>query len=151
MTQADLCQRIVEQTQEAIIYADRDGLIRLWNQGATAMFGYEEEEAIGQSLDLIIPERLRARHWQGYRQVMKTGVTRYGSETLAVPAIRKDGQRLSIEFTIVLIQDTNDNPIGTAALIHDVTTRWQQEKAQREHIAALETKIAGLGKDKHKQ
>ena len=151
MTQADLCQRIVEQTQEAIIYADRDGLIRLWNQGATAMFGYEEDEAIGQSLDLIIPERLRARHWQGYRHVMETGVTRYGSETLAVPAMRKDGQRLSIEFTIVLIQDTNNNPIGTAALIHDVTTRWQQEKAQREHIAALETKIVGLEKDKLKQ
>src|SRR5215207_2822198 len=72
MTQADLCQRIVEQTQEAIIYADRDGLIRFWNQGAKAMFGYEDEEAIGQSLDLIIPERLRARHWQGYRHVMET-------------------------------------------------------------------------------
>jgi PAS domain S-box-containing protein len=151
MTQADLCQRIVEHTQEAIIYADRDGLIRLWNQGAKAMFGYEDEEALGQSLDLIIPERLRARHWQGYRHVMETGVTRYGSETLAVPAIRKDGQRFSIEFTIVLMQDPNGNPIGTAALIRDVTTRWQQEKAQRERVAALEAKIASLEKDGHKQ
>jgi PAS domain S-box-containing protein len=151
MMQADLCQRIVEQTQEAIIYADRDGLIRLWNQGATTMFGYKSEETIGQSLDLIIPERLRARHWQGYRHVMETGVTRYGSELLAVPAIRKDGQRLSIEFTIVLMQDTNSNPIGTAALIRDVTTRWQQEKAQRERIAALEAKIASLEKGEHKQ
>jgi PAS domain S-box-containing protein len=149
MTQADLCQRIVEHTQEAIIYADRDGLIRLWNQGARAMFGYEDEEAIGQSLDLIIPERLRSRHWQGYRHVMETGVTRYGSETLAVPAIRKDGQHLSIEFTIVLMQDTNGTPIGTAALIRDVTTRWQQEKAQQERIAALEAKIASLEKNKH--
>ena len=151
MTQTDLCQRIVEQTQEAIIYADRDGLIRFWNQGAKAMFGYEDKEAIGQSLDLIIPERLRARHWQGYRHVMATGVTRYGSETLAVPAIRKDGQHLSIEFTIVLMQDANGNPIGTTALIRDVTTRWQQEKAQRERIAALEAKIASLEKDKYKQ
>jgi PAS domain S-box-containing protein len=149
MTQADLCQRIVEHTQEAIIYADRDGLIRLWNQGARAMFGYEDEEAIGQSLDLIIPERLRSRHWQGYRHVMETGVTRYGSETLAVPAIRKDGQRLSIEFIIVLMQDTNGNPIGTAALIRDVTIRWQQEKVQQERLAALEAKIASLEKNKH--
>ena len=149
MTQADLCQRIVEQTQEAIIYADRAGLIRLWNQGATAMFGYEDKEAIGQSLDLIIPERLRSRHWQGYHHVMETGVTRYGSETLAVPAIRKDGQRLSIEFIIVLMQDTNGNPIGTAALIRDVTIRWQQEKAQQERLAALEAKIASLEKDRH--
>jgi PAS domain S-box-containing protein len=149
MTQADLCQRIVEHTQEAIIYADRDGLIRLWNQGAQAMFGYEDKEAIGQSLDLIIPERLRSRHWQGYRHVMETGVTRYGSETLAVPAIRKDGQRLSIEFIIVLMPDTNGNPIGTAALIRDVTTRWQQEKVQQERLAALEAKIASLEKNKH--
>jgi PAS domain S-box-containing protein len=149
MTQADLCQRIVEHTQEAIIYADRDGLIRLWNQGAKAMFGYEDKETIGQSLDLIIPERLRSRHWQGYRHVMETGVTRYGSETLAVPAIRKDGQRLSIEFIIVLMQDTNGNPIGTAALIRDVTTRWQQEKVQQERLAALEAKIASLEKNKH--
>lgn len=149
MTQADLCQRIVEHTQEAIIYADHDGLIRLWNQGAKAMFGYEDKEAIGQSLDLIIPERLRSRHWQGYRHVMETGVTRYGSETLAVPAIRKDGQRLSIEFIIVLMQDTNGNPIGTAALIRDVTTRWQQEKVQQERLAALEAKIASLEKNKH--
>jgi len=151
MTQADLCQRIFEHTQEAIIYADREGLIRLWNEGAKGMFGYEDKEAIGQSLDLIIPDRLRTRHWQGYRHVMETGVTRYGSETLAVPAVRKDGQRLSIEFTIVLMQDPNGNPIGTAALIRDVTTRWQQEEAQRERIAALEAKIASLERDKHKQ
>jgi PAS domain S-box-containing protein len=149
MTHADLCQRIVEQTQEAIIYADRDGLIRLWNHGAKAMFGYEDEEAIGQSLDLIIPERLRSRHWQGYRHVMETGVTRYGNEVLAVPAVRKDSQRLSIEFTIVLMQDTGGTPIGTAALIRDVTTRWQQEKAQQERIAALEAKIASLEDSKH--
>ncbi len=149
MTHADLCQRIVEHTQEAIIYADRDGLIQLWNQGATAMFGYEGKEAIGHSLDLIIPERLRGRHWQGYHHVMETGVTRYGSEVLAVPAVRKDGQRLSIEFTIVLMQDSDGTPIGTAALIRDVTTRWQQEKAQQERIAALEKKIASLEDNKH--
>ena len=147
MTHVDLCQRIVEHTQEAIIYADRDGLIQLWNQGAKAMFGYEGEEAIGHSLDLIIPERLRGRHWQGYRQVMETGITRYGSEVLAVPAVRKDGQRLSIEFTIVLMQDTDGTPIGTAALIRDVTTRWQQEKTQQERIAALEAKVARLEKN----
>ncbi len=151
MTHADLCQRIVEHTQEAIIYADRDGLIQLWNQGATAMFGYEGEEAIGHSLDLIIPERLRGRHWQGYHHVMETGVTRYGSEVLAVPAVRKDGQRLSIEFTIVLMQDSDGIPIGTAALIRDVTTRWQQEKAQQERIATLEKKVANLEENQHQQ
>lgn len=150
MTQADLCQQIVEQTQEAIIYADRDGRIQLWNQGATAMFGYSAAEALGHSLNLIIPERLRARHWQGYRHVMETGVTRYGSETLAVPAIHKDGHTLSIEFTIVMMRDADGGPLGTAALIRDVTTRWQKDKAQREYLASVEAKIARLEKDEKK-
>jgi PAS domain S-box-containing protein len=137
-----LCQQIVNDTQEAIIFADRDGKIRLWNAGAEAMFGYRAEEARGQSLDLIIPERLRGRHWEGYHKVMATGVTRYGKELLAVPATRKDGTRISLEFSIVLLCDEAGKPLGTAALIRDVTVRWQQEKALKERLAALEAKSA---------
>src|SRR5262249_61441311 len=107
-----LCRQIVEGTQEAIVFADRDGMIRLWNAGAEAMFGYLTEEAIGQSLDLIIPERQRGRHWEGYRKVMATGVTRYGTELLAVPAVRKDGTRISLEFTIVLLRDDMGQPMA---------------------------------------
>jgi PAS domain S-box-containing protein len=139
-----LCQQIVEGTQEAVIFADHDGLIRLWNGGAAAMFGYQAEEATGQSLDLIIPERLRGRHWEGYRKVMATGVTRYGRELLAVPALRKDGTRLSLEFTIVMLRNDRGELIGTAALLRDVTVRWQQEKALKERVAGLEAKIASL-------
>ena len=139
-----LCRQIVEGTQEAIIFADRDGIIRLWNGGAEAMFGYQAEEAVGQSLDLIIPERLRGRHWEGYHKVMATGVTRYGQEVLAVPALRKDGTRISLEFTIVMLRNDRGELIGTAALLRDVTTRWQQEKAQRERVAGLEAKMANL-------
>jgi len=139
-----LCQHIVEGTQEAIIFADHDGIIRLWNGGAEAMFGYQAEEAVGQSLDLIIPERLRGRHWEGYRKVMATGVTRYGQELLAVPALRKDGTRISLEFTIVMLRNDSGDLIGTAALIRDVTTRWQQEKALRERVVGLEAKIGSL-------
>ena len=135
-----LCQQIVEGTQEAIIFADRDGIIRLWNAGAEAMFGYAAAEAIGQSLDLIVPERQRGRHWEGYHKVMATGVTRYGKELLAVPAVRKDGTRISLEFTIVLLRDEAGQPMGTAALMRDVTTRWQQERAVKERLAALEMK-----------
>jgi PAS domain S-box-containing protein len=137
-----LCQQIVEGTQEAIIFADRDGLIRLWNAGAEAMFGYAAAEAIGQSLDLIVPERQRGRHWEGYHKVMATGVTRYGKELLAVPAVRKDGTRISLEFTIVLLRDETGQPLGTAALLRDVTTRWQQERTLKERLATLE-KAAG--------
>ena len=135
-----LCQQIVEGTQEAIIFADRDGKIRLWNAGAEALFGYQAEEAMGQGLDLIIPERLRGRHWEGYHKVMGSGVTRYGKELLAVPAMRKDGTRISLEFTVVLLRDEAGEPLGIAALIRDVTARWQQEKALKERLAALEAK-----------
>jgi PAS domain S-box-containing protein len=137
-THEGLCQQIVEGTHEAIIFADQDGMIRLWNAGAEEMFGYSAEEAVGQSLDLIIPERLRGRHWEGYHKVMATGVTRYGKELLAVPAIRKDGTRISLEFTIVMLRDAAGQPMGTAALIRDVTARWQQERAVKERLATLE-------------
>jgi PAS domain S-box-containing protein len=146
MTHEELCQMIIEATQEAIIFADREGLIRLWNAGAEAMFGYRAGDALGQSLDLIIPERLRARHWEGYRQVMETGVTRYGREVLAVPAIRKDGSRISLEFTIVLVRNKTGKLVGSAALIRDVTARWQQEKALKERAATLQATVATLEK-----
>ena len=135
-----LCQHIVEQTQEAIIFADCEGLIRLWNTGAETIFGYRAEEVIGQSLDLIIPERLRSRHWEGYRRVMSTGVTQYDRQLLAVPAIRKDGERISLEFTVVLLRAATGNILGVAAILRDVTVRWQQEKALQARLAALEGK-----------
>ena len=83
-----LARQIVDQAPDAIVFADRDGVIRLWNAGAEAMFGYGVDEAVGQTLDLIIPERLRARHWTGFNNTMATGVTRYARQVLAVPAIR---------------------------------------------------------------
>jgi PAS domain S-box-containing protein len=139
-THAWLCQQIVDDAQDAIIFADRDGVIRLWNVGAEAMFGYRAEEALGQTLDLIIPERLRPRHWAAYRQTMTTGVSRYGRELLAVPAIRKDGRRISLEFSIVILRDATGEILGPAAIIREVTARWQRDKALKERLAALEAK-----------
>lgn len=136
-----LYQQIVVNTQDAIIFADRDGMVRLWNSGAEAMFGYTAEEAFGQSLDLIIPDKLRGRHWEGYREVMATGVTRYGREVLAVPGLRKDGTRISLEFSIVLLRDATGEVLGAVAIMRDVTARWQQEKALKERLAALEAKV----------
>ena len=97
-----LYQRIVEDSPMAILFADREGKIRFWNAGAETMFGYTAQEALGQSLDLIVPERQRARHWEGWDKVMASGVTKYGRDALAVPAMRKDGSRISIEFNVVL-------------------------------------------------
>jgi PAS domain S-box-containing protein len=126
-----LFQRIVEDMAEAVVVSDRNGVIVFWNRAAEAMFGHSAAEAMGQSLDLIIPERFRARHWAGYRAVMSSGVTRYGLELLAVPAVRSDGRRISIEFSIVLVRDPGGELIGAAAIIRDVTARWERERAAR--------------------
>lgn len=138
VTREWLYQRIVEESPDAIIFADREGVIRVWNKGAAAMFGYTEREAVEQTLDLIIPERLRERHWDGYRGAMSTGVTRYGTELLAVPATRKDGSQISIEFTISLLHDEAGQLIGAAAVLRDVTARWHEAKALKERLAVAE-------------
>ncbi len=141
-----LCQRIVEETQVAVIFSDRDGIIRLWNSGAEAMFGYQAEEALGQTLDLIVPERQRSRHWEGYTKVMGTGVTRYGRELLAVPALTKDGKRISIEFSIALLRTPSGELLGATAILQDVTARWQQQKDLKTRLAMLEAKLEQVGK-----
>jgi PAS domain S-box-containing protein len=133
-----LCRRIVETIGDAVIFADREGVIRLWNRGAEGIFGYTEEEAVGQSLDLIIPERQREPHWKGYGKVMLNGVTKYGSETLAVPAVTKDGERISIEFTINLIRDGDGKVLGPVAVVRDATAKWIREKELRQRLAFLE-------------
>jgi PAS domain S-box-containing protein len=133
-------RQIIENSQDAILFADREGIIELWNSGAEAIFGYTKEEVRGKSLDLIVPEKLRQRHWDGYQKVMKTGKTRYGKELLKVPAIRKDGTSISVEFTIMLVRNLQNEIIGTAAIIRDVTERWKQEKELKQKLKLLESR-----------
>jgi PAS domain S-box-containing protein len=140
ITHSWLCDRIVEGAQAGIIFADERGIIRLWNSGAEAMFGYTAAEAIGQTMEIIIPEKHRARHDEGYARVMQTGITKYGRDALAVPALRKDGTRISIEFTIVLLRSAEGGMMGAAAIVQDVTARWERDKALRARLAALENK-----------
>ena len=119
------------------IFADRSGLIRFWNRGAERTFGYSPQEAVGSSLDIIIPERLRGRHWEAYAETMRTGKTRYGEgDVLAVPAIRKDSTRISIEFTIFPYRDRQGNLIGVVATLRDVTKRFEEIKALRKALAS---------------
>lgn len=133
-----LSEQIVKENSDAIMFADREGNIRLWNSGAEAMFGYTAAEAEGNSLDLIIPENLRDRHWEGYYKVMASGVTRYETELLSAPGIRKDGSRISLEFSMVIVRDDDGSVLGTGAVIRDITARWQKEKILKERIRALE-------------
>jgi PAS domain S-box-containing protein len=131
-------EQFVRMAGDAIIAAGTDGSIVLWNPAAERMFGYTESEALGKSLDLIIPERLRDRHWEGYRQVMETGHTRYGTEVLRVPAVHKDGRSLSIAFTVALMYAPETRARVVAAIIRDETSRWQEERALRQRLAQLE-------------
>jgi PAS domain S-box-containing protein len=129
--------RLVSGMSDAIIYADAEGLIRRWNQGAVRIFGYAEAEALGRPLDIIIPENLRERHWQGYRATMRTGQSRYGDgQLLSVPAVRKDGARISVEFTIVPFTDDSGQMVGIAAIIRDTTARFEELRALRRQLAA---------------
>lgn len=125
---------------DAIIAAGPDGTILLWNRAAERIFGYTEEEALGHSLDLIIPERLRARHWEGYKRVMQTGETRYGTQVLRVPAVHKDGRSLSIAFTVGLLSSPKQEVQAIVAIMRDETSRWEEERALRQRLAELEAK-----------
>jgi PAS domain S-box-containing protein len=129
------CLTLIREAPDAIIFADAEGVIRFWNRGAERIFGFAEAEALGQSLDIIIPDNLQARHWEGFSATMRSGSTRYGSgEILAVPALRKDGRRISIEFTIVPFRD-DARIIGITAMLRDVTARFEEMRALRRQLA----------------
>jgi PAS domain S-box-containing protein len=124
-----LLGRLVRDLADAVVIADADGTIVLWNDAATRLFGWTAGDAVGQSLDLIIPERHRARHWEGYRRVMTTGHTVYADRLLEVPALHRDGRRLPIAFTVSLLRRPGlSAPIGIAAVLRDDTERWQERR-----------------------
>jgi PAS domain S-box-containing protein len=134
-------RRILEDAPEAILVADRAGTIVFWNAGAEAMFGHAAAEAVGQTLDLIVPEPQRARHWAGYQHAIEAGTSRYGRDLLAVPALRKDGSRLSLEFHVVLLRAADGQVEAIAAIIRDVTERWQRERGLRQQLQALQARL----------
>lgn len=122
---------------DAIIGADRDGVITFWNAGAQRIFGFTPTQALGESLDLIIPERLRQRHWTGWRNVMANGRSRYGAgDLLSVPAVRQDGTTISVEFTISPLFGVDDEMLGIAATLRDVTARFEETRELRRRLSA---------------
>jgi len=132
--------RLAIDCPDAVICADRAGVIRFWNRAATRIFGFAEAEALGQRLDLIIPEGLRARHWEGYDRVMAGAPSRYGEgDLLSVPALHQDGRRISIDFTILPLRDPAGSIVGIAAFLRDVTARFEEMRALRRKLAQLKT------------
>jgi PAS domain S-box-containing protein len=131
-------EQLVSVIGDAIIISDASGSITLWNPAAERMFGFTQSEALGQSLDLIIPQRLRERHWDGYHKTMATGQTRYGNEVLRVPAVHKDGRSLSIAFTVALLHSPQHAVTGIVAVIRDETSRFNEERNLRKRLAELE-------------
>lgn len=133
---------LVNAVGDAIVASDAKGAITLWNPAAERMFGYTRAEALGQSLDLIIPERLRKRHWEGYDKTMETGITRYGSDVLRVPAVNKQGASLSIAFTVAMLFAADKKVSAIIAVIRDDTLRFNEDRALKKRLAELEAKAA---------
>lgn len=131
-----LVEAVLTTESDAIIATDRAGIVTFWNPGAIRIFGFTADEAIGRSLDLIIPHNLRARHWDGFNRVMETGESHYGhGDLLSVPALGKSGQRVSVEFTIAMLKDQQGRPTGTVAILRDVTKRFEEVRALKRQFA----------------
>lgn len=134
---------VVTAASDAVVWADLDGKIRLWNPGAERIFGHSADTALGQSLDLVIPERQRERHWDGWNAAMARGSSKYGpDEMLAVPAVHADGHRISLEFTVGLTRDAGGAITGVVAVLRDVTARRDADKELRERLARAERAVA---------
>jgi PAS domain S-box-containing protein len=135
------CEQLVEVIGDAVVVADASGTINLWNPAAERLFGFTRAEALGNSLDLVIPERLQERHWTGYRKTMASGETHYGHEVLRVPAVQKDGRALSIAFTVGLLHGPQGETTGIVAVIRDETARFAEERSLRKRLVELEKNI----------
>jgi PAS domain S-box-containing protein len=124
-----LSDRIVEQTTDALIFADAQGTIARWNAAAASLFGFAAADAIGQNLDIIIPEHLRAAHWKGFDAAMASGTTRLAGKPTVTRAVHKDGGKLYVEMTFALVKDDSGAVVGTVAIARDATERMQRERA----------------------
>jgi PAS domain S-box-containing protein len=135
-------RQLANAVGDAVIAANASGAIVFWNPAATRLFGYTLEEAMGQSLDLITPQRHQKRHWDGYAKTMQTGQTKYGHDVLKVPAVHKDGHALSIAFTVALLHSSDQKVSAIVAVIRDETARFAEERELRKRLTELESRFA---------
>ena len=140
-------QQLVQAVGDAIVASDASGAIILWNPAAERMFGFSQGEALGQSLDIIIPQRQQQRHWDGFHKTMATGQTRYGNDVLRVPAVHKDGHALSIAFTVAMLFTPENKVSAIVAVIRDESSRFAEDRALRKRLTELEAQLAAGGSD----
>jgi PAS domain S-box-containing protein len=133
---------LVSAIGDAVVVSDAEGKVIVWNPAAERMFGFTEAEALGQSMDMIIPERLRKRHWEGFDKSMETGTTKYGHDVLRVPAVDKAGRALSIAFTVAMLYGADGKVSAIASIIRDETARFADERALRKRVIELEAQLA---------
>jgi PAS domain S-box-containing protein len=138
MDDLDLFALLIDQAPDAIVFADRDGVIRVWNDAASEMFGHSRDEALGQGLDLIVPERFREAHWRGYRRALAEGATKYHGQSLPTRSVRKDGSDIYVELTFAIVRDGAGDVIGALAHARDITERWAREREQQRRLRELE-------------
>ncbi len=134
---ASLYRHIVEQVPEAVIFADVNGIVRLWNRGAESVFGFARHEIEGKSIDAIIPEALRARHWGAYRLAVATGVLKLGNRSMPTRALHGSGKTIYVDLSFALVRDDSGTVQGAAAVGRDITERFLAEKAQKKRLAEL--------------
>jgi PAS domain S-box-containing protein len=138
---ASLFAALVEDVADAVIFADREGLIQVWNPGAEAVFGYTAGEVAGRSLDFLIPERLRAAHWTAFHAAVDTGRMKYGRESRTTRSMHKDGSDLYVDLSFALVRDAEGRPLGSVAMARDITSRFRAEKETRKRLAELEAQV----------
>ena len=141
----ELARHIVEAASEAVIFADRGGVIRFWNRGAELLFGYPAAEALGRSLDIIIPERLRAAHWDAFDRSVRTGRTKHVDRVLTTRSTHKNGDKLYVDLSFGLVKDEHGTVHGAFAIGRDCTARHIEERTLRARMEVLEAKVDGAG------
>lgn len=139
---ATTCGDIFECMSEALIFADPRGVIRMWNPGAESLFGHTAADALGQSLDLIIPERLRKPHWEGFDRALRLGATAHGRRSIITRALHKSGQQLYVDMSFAVVRNRAGETTGAMAVARDATDRYLEEKNLRHQLADLTAKPA---------
>jgi PAS domain S-box-containing protein len=145
--QPGLFQALIEQLADAVVFADREGLIRVWNAGAESVFGYSAHEVLGRRLDVLIPERLRSAHWAAFDAAIETGLMKHGRESMTTRSIRKDGSDLYVDLSFALVKDGSGHVLGSVAVARDITSRFRTDKESRKRIAELEAHVKRLSRE----